>query len=164
MHTNGTSARCWRICIRNAAFVAHRVDSDDCRASVACFSFQKVYQSRPVDVRTVDAHGRSQTFNRASTRRTCTGCHCPGRSRSEPSAPLNQGVVAIRCAAITCEFGASHRWMERQSPSEPSSLVPGGALVAFWSGPFTLRAARTPADLHTAPFPAPGRCRDAASV
>jgi hypothetical protein len=46
MHTNRTSAPSWRIGIRNAAFVAHRIDSDDNGISVACFSFQKVSQSR----------------------------------------------------------------------------------------------------------------------
>jgi hypothetical protein len=40
MHTNGTGARCRRICIRNASFVADRVDTNDCRTSVACFGFQ----------------------------------------------------------------------------------------------------------------------------
>src|SRR5271168_1591416 len=48
MHTNRTSAPSWRIGIRNAAFVAHRVDSDDNGTSVAYFSFQKVSQSRLV--------------------------------------------------------------------------------------------------------------------
>jgi len=46
MHTNRTSASCWRIRIRNAAFVAHRVDPDDNGTSVACFSFQKISQIR----------------------------------------------------------------------------------------------------------------------
>jgi hypothetical protein len=82
--------------------------------------------------------------NRAGTRRTYEDCHDQRPLAVGTLRALNQGVVAIHRAAIMSKFGASHRWMARQSPSEPSSLVPGGALVAFWPGPFTLRAARTP--------------------
>jgi hypothetical protein len=55
MHTNGTGARCRRICIRITAFVAHRFDSNDCRAPVACFGFQKPSQSRLVFVGKLEA-------------------------------------------------------------------------------------------------------------
>ena len=48
MHTIRTSAPRWRIRIRYAAFVAHCVDPDDNGTSVACFSFEKVSQSRLV--------------------------------------------------------------------------------------------------------------------
>jgi hypothetical protein len=50
MHTNGPGARCRRICIRIAAFVAHRFHSNDYRVPVACFGFQKPSQSRLVFV------------------------------------------------------------------------------------------------------------------
>src|SRR5271156_756373 len=50
MHTNGTGAHCRRICICITASMAYRVDPNDYRASVACFSFQKSSQSRLVFV------------------------------------------------------------------------------------------------------------------
>jgi hypothetical protein len=47
MHTDGTRTCCRWSFIRNAAFVAYRVDSDYCRTSVACLSFQKASIASP---------------------------------------------------------------------------------------------------------------------
>jgi hypothetical protein len=48
VHPNGPCARCWRSCIRHAASVADGADSDDHRASVACFGSQETARGRPV--------------------------------------------------------------------------------------------------------------------
>jgi hypothetical protein len=103
MHTNSSSAPCRRIRIRNAAFVAHRVDPDDNGISVARLSFQKA--SEPARKR---LQRRSRTWPKPGSRaKPC--------SRSLPTVAHRRHLEEAKRCLLTDEMWNARRRLSRAS-------------------------------------------------